>query len=400
MDEILARANTPKFSRDDDDLETPAFVFDVRSLLDATAAARSLADVSGCKLLYSIKALPLKEVLLLLEPHVDGFSTSSLYECMLSRSILKTDRLIHFTAPGFRPQDFDGIVTAADRIAFNSLQQWKAYRHHVPGTRCGLRVNPELSFVQDPRYAPCRPDSKLGIRLVDLQDAFAPKGSMPPLPSGIHMHANCESRDLQELASTIDWLEENVPFLLQHCKWVNLGGGYLLENARNIGCFNDAVARLRTRYGVEVLLEPGAGLVQRCGQMIASVVDLFQSGTSCIAVIDASVNHLPNVFSYQEFPIIHGATSPGAFKYTIVGPTCLAGDVFGTYEFDCPLSIGMRLTFNEVGAYTMVKSHMFNGFGLPTVYLRNIDQQMTLLRRYDYTDFETIYAGAERSDCK
>jgi carboxynorspermidine decarboxylase len=369
-------------------------VINLSSVLQALSAARSLAADGECKLLYSVKALALKELLSFLKPYVDGFSTSSLYESILARDVLDQEGQIHFTAPGFRSHDFEAIVTAVDRICFNSFSQWTNHREILAGRiESGLRVNPELSFVTDLRYAPCTGTSKLGITLSGLQQELSKTKDGVLGISGLHVHCNCESHNWEQLAWTVEWMIKNVGFLLERCTWLNIGGGYSFEHPLNTDRFIEAVRTLHSLYSVDVFLEPGAALVENAGSLHASIVDIFPAGAERIAVLDASVNHLPNVFSYQEPPVVRSANPAGRFRYTLAGATCLAGDVFGTYGFTEPLEIGGRIAFLRTGAYTLVKSHMFNGFALPTVYLQRDDNTLELIRRYEFADFASIYAG-------
>ena len=101
-------------------------------------------------------------------------------------------------------------------------------------------------------------------------------------------------------------------------------------------------------------------------------------------MLDASVNHLPEVFEYQYQPQVTGATPTGPYQYRLAGASCLSGDLFGDYGFAEPLGPGRRVVFENVGAYMQVKAHLFNGINLPAAYLLDADQRLRLLRQYDY----------------
>ncbi len=53
--------------------------------------------------------------------------------------------------------------------------------------------------------------------------------------------------------------------LLQQVKWINLGGGYLFDGSEDLPALYEAVEFLRSSYGLEVFLEPGAALIQSAG---------------------------------------------------------------------------------------------------------------------------------------
>ena len=121
--------------------------------------------------------------------------------------------------------------------------------------------------------------------------------------------------------------------------------------------------------------------------LITSVLDCFESDGKAVAVLDTSVNHLPEVFEYQKAPDLLEHDLNGAYSVILAGSTCLAGDVFGEYRLQQPLSIGDKLCFTSVGAYSMIKANRFNGHNLPDIY--GLDEgQLALLKEYSYQDYQ------------
>ena len=58
----------------------------------------------------------------------------------------------------------------------------------------------------------------------------------------------------------------------------------------------DTIRWLQDNYSVDVYFEPGKAVTGNAGYLIASVIDLFHSGGGQIAILDTSINHLPEVF--------------------------------------------------------------------------------------------------------
>jgi carboxynorspermidine decarboxylase len=117
------------------------------------------------------------------------------------------------------------------------------------------------------------------------------------------------------------------------------------------------------------------------------VIDLFKSDGKTIAVLNTSVNHLPEVFEYQFEPDVVEHVDHAANKYILAGASCLAGDIFGEYAFHEPLEIGSRVTFANVGAYSLVKAHMFNGINLPSIYVLDQTGRIELIKEFTFDDF-------------
>ncbi len=381
-----------------DSIATPAFVYDERAihrLLDHTAPLR---NDDRCRVLFAIKSFSFAPALRVMAPRLDGFAVSSLYEARLARVVVdhcgSDGSSVHITTPGFRAGEMEEIGLLCDHVAFNSLGQWERFSKQLSGTaNRGLRVNPQLSFADDCRYDPCRPQSKLGVPLDDLAAVLRDEPARLDGVRGLLVHSNCDSPDFAELRATVERLRERIPELLGRVKWVNLGGGYLFEeDGEPCGDLDElcrAVDSLRSEYGVEVFIEPGSGLIRAAGYFVASVLDLFRSGGATVAVLDATVNHMPEVFEYGFQPDVVGAEASGAanssgpavevdaaHEYLLAGCTCLAGDLFGYYRFPEPLSVGDRVVFSNAGSYSLVKAHTFNGVALPSVYALTTDGEL------------------------
>lgn len=369
---------------------TPFYFYDQRLLRERAVAARMVAEAVGARLLYSVKACAVGGVVARIAEFVDGFSCSSLFEVraagLFRRSKTQT---LHFCAPAVSAADADRLKTAADYVTFNSLTQWRRFCEVFAETsaRCGLRVNPELSFADDPRYDPCRPGSKLGIVASDI--AACPPEVLVGI-TGLHFHNNADSTDLRQLAQTVD-VVGRLP--LERLSWLNIGGGYFPHRAVGLDALVDAVRRLRTRYELEIFFEPGAAFVREAGFLVTSVLDVFRSNSTSIVVLDSSVNHYPNFLTYGSTAHVSSPRPGRGFRYVLAGATCLAGDLFGELELDAPLNVGDAIVLEGVGAYGLVKMHMFNGVPLPDVYLRAEDGSLQLLNSATYGDYLRIHVG-------
>ena len=369
-------------------VETPAFVYDERILIESLRRADDVRAATGVKVLYALKPFAVVDALRLMAPGLDGFAASSLFEARLARAVVADQGTVHITTPGFRPGEIEALDGLCDTIAFNSLSQWTRFGQRLSAaTKGGLRINPMLSFLSDDRYNPCRPQSKLGAPIDQVARVFDERPRDLEGLSGLQFHTHCDSATFAPLAKTVERLDDRLGGLLERVSWVNLGGGYLFDDAEELNAMGRAVDRLRSKYGVEVFFEPGAALVRAAGFIVATVIDLFVSGGRKIAVLDTTVNHMPEVFEYQFEPEVLGHDDESDHEYLLAGSTCLAGDVFGLYGFDESLGVGSRVVFPEAGAYTTVKSHMFNGVNLPSVYALTDSGDLVLKRRYTYEDY-------------
>ena len=117
-------------------------------------------------------------------------------------------------------------------------------------------------------------------------------------------------------------------------QWINLGGGYIFDTDENLRVFYELTQYIRKKYHFErIIIEPGASIVRDSVYLISSVIDIFKRDGKNIAVLDTTVNHLPEVFEYQYQPDILKSDLSGSYEYILAGCSCLAGDVFGRYFF-------------------------------------------------------------------
>ena len=362
---------------------TPAIVYDQRRLdALATLAARA-REQFGVKVLYSIKACAFFDVLQALVHYLDGFSVSSLFEARLVRH-LYADCLIHLTTPGLRETEFDELVTICDFVTFNSETQLHRLGAKADRlTSVGLRVNTHISTVSDQRYDPARKHCQLGVPLPELPKVLASS----PIPiNGLHFHTNADSTSFAHLEENVEALAGSLRGVHRFA-WANLGGGYLFEHISDFEPLRRSVEIATEEIAARILMEPGSGLVRTAGNLVTTVIDAFEREGRRIAVLDTTVNHIPEALEFDYQPDVLESSASGDYEYRLAGSSCLAGDMFGHYRFDKPLAVGATITFTGVGAYAQSKSHRFNGINLPSVWLRSSDGTLTERQTLDYPTY-------------
>ena len=374
---------------------TPAYVYSERGLRVAARAAARVALDAGCRLLYTLKACAVLPVLRTLGERVDGFACSSIYEARLARLAARDGQTAHAYSPAFSDSEMAEALAAADFLSLNSFSQLAkalalASKIAKPAS-LGVRVNPQISFADDERYDPCRPHSKLGVPLSGFA-ARARRSGAARRVEGAHVHSNCESDDLGELARTAEALTPALD-ALPNLRWVNLGGGYYMDEDADAEPLARAAARIKAERGAEVFIEPGTALTQRAGFLVARALDVFDGGGLDVAVLDASTSHLPEAFEYGFAPKVvreddDGRAPADARSATILaGKTCLAGDVFGRYRMSRPMRAGERVAIMDAGSYAHSRAAPFNGAPIPSVFMLREDGAFAAVSEYTYADF-------------
>ena len=374
-------------------LPSPCHVLDLARLEHNLKLLQRVGEESGVEILLALKAFSCFAVADLVARYLGGTAASGLYEARLGKT--RFGGQMHAYAPGLKDDEVDEMLTHADHLILNSLSQWRRYRGRLEGaagTSFGLRVNPGHNEVENPLYDPCAPWSRLGVPAHELKPA-----DLDGL-SGIHIHALCD-HPYEAFDRMLDAVERNCGHLFGAVEWINLGGGLLItEDDFPVDQFIERLKAFRERTGLEVFLEPGTAVGLHAGALIGEVLDRT-SNVGQLAIMDTSATcHMPDVLEAPFTPDVLGAqTLPRDTKgrdndpcvVRLGGPTCLAGDIIGTYRFEHPPQVGDRLIFLDLGYYTMVKATTFNGTPLPALALWDSrTDDLEIVKVFSYADFE------------
>ena len=415
----------------------PRYVIDEAALTRNLEILASVRERAGVKILLAQKAFSCFELYPLVAKYLDGATASGLFEARLAHEEMP-GKENHVFAPAFRAEDMPELLRVVNHIVFNSPRQVEKFgaMARAAGVSVGLRVNPEVSVATTPAYDPCRPGSRLGTtrgawesycsQISIATNVHKSQMSIPSLVDGLHFHCLCE-QGVEELRKVLAGFEAKFGDLLPQMKWVNFGGGHHITRADyDVDGLVALLLDFRRRYPhLTLYLEPGEAVALNAGTLEATVLEIQPPGADGIsnAILDVSAAcHMPDVLEMPYTPRVTGADAincvppaadaqervppadcptsdaacrtshvacpPSNHVYRFGGPTCLAGDVIGTYSFPQPLAEGDRVVFEDMAIYSMVKNNTFNGMALPSIAVRRADGTVETLKAFGYADFK------------
>ena len=361
-------------------IDTPFYLIDKAKLARNMAVMDQLRAGSGAKCLLALKCFATWPVFHAMRDHMDGTTSSSLYELRLGRE--KFGKETHAYSVAWADSEVPEAVGYADKIIFNSIGQLERFDNQSANIARGLRLNPRFSTSGFDLADPARPFSRLGEWDLDKIARVADR------ISGVMIHYNCENADFDLFDRQLTRIEDEFGALLHRLQWVSLGGGIHFTGE---GYPVDRLAaRLRAfadRFGVQVYLEPGEAAITGAATLEVTVLDVLNNGKD-LAVVDSSVEaHMLDLLIYRQSARME---VEGDHPFMICGKSCLAGDIFGEFRFPAPLKVGDRLSIADAAGYTMVKKNWFNGVKMPGIVIRELDGSMTVARDFGYAD----YAGS------
>ena len=293
-----------------DGLRTPCYVIQEAKIRENLEILRGICEDTGCRILLAQKAFSMYSLYPLIGEYLDGATASGLYEARLGYEEMGKEN--HIFSPAYREDEMDEILTYCGHIIFNSPAQLRKYREKVRRARrsMGLRINPECSTQEGHAiYDPCAPFSRLGT----TEEKFRSGMTEEDIASldGLHFHTLCE-QNADDLAKTLDAVEERFGDVLHRMKWLNFGGGHHITRADyDRELLKECVLRMKEKYGLEIYLEPGEAVALNAGLLITEVLEIAENGME-IAVLDTSAAcHMPDVLEMPYRPPLKNAGEPG-----------------------------------------------------------------------------------------
>ena len=372
-----------------DQLPTPCYVIDEKKLKENLQILKEIREEAGCKILLAQKAFSCFYEYPLIGRCLDGTTASGLYEARLGKEEMGKEN--HVFAPAYKDADIKELGEICDHIIFNSFAQLRRHKDAVSGKSLGLRINPECSTQGEHAiYDPCAPGSRLGVTKEVFDCEIAAEPELFEALDGLHFHTLCE-QNADDLAKTLEAVEEKFGPWLSKIKWLNMGGGHhITRDDYDRELLIKCIRHIRDTYGVEVYLEPGEAIALNAGYLVTEVMDIVENGLS-VLILDASAAcHMPDVLEMPYRPPLKDSGNAGekAFTYRLSSCTCLAGDVIGDYSFDKQIHVGDKLYFQDMAIYSMVKNNTFNGIPLPGIAVMKEDGDCELIRTFGYGDFK------------
>ncbi|MET3589083.1 carboxynorspermidine decarboxylase [Bartonella silvatica] len=361
-------------------IKTPYYLIDKSKLIKNMDVIARLREMSGAKILLALKCFATWSVFDFISEFMDGTTSSSLYELRLGKE--KFGKEPHAYSVAWADHEIDEARSYADKIIFNSIQQLQRFTDATKTIQRGLRLNPGMSASNFDLANPSRPFSRLGET-----DKNAIKEVLP-LINGLMIHNNCENADFNRFNQMLNKMEEKFSDIFLAVDWISLGGGihFTAENYP-LEAFAERLKNFSETYGVTVFLEPGEAAITNSTTLEVSVLDTLYNEKK-LAIVDSSIEaHMLDLLIYRESAKLE--PNQGPHEIMVCGKSCLAGDIFGTFQFPKPLKIGDRLSFQDAAGYTMVKKNWFNGVAMPSIVIKELNGTLTLQRQFGYNDYQS-----------
>lgn len=385
---------------------TPVFVYHEEALERQAKAMLNFPNAYGLTVYYSLKGGATGAIIRIFDGLGLHFDASSIWEAWRAMAVGVRPEKIMLTAQEI-PPDFDAYVERGMEFNACSLRQLELYGQRFPGREVSLRVNPGEGTGFINRLTSGGPKSSFGIWCEYLGEAQALLKKYDLRLKRLHHHIGSghdPEKWLRIASTTLGYAKQLGPVSV-----INLGGGFRVKGTMTEPDINydEIGTRLRQLFvdyaretGVEPRLEiePGTFLVANCGSLVATALDVIETGAGGYSFIklDAGLTEVIRPGFYGSLhPLVsvpaEGELRTSAREYLVTGHTCIAGDnltvAVGDPETVAPRLIaetepGDLMVIERAGGYcSSMNLKNFNSFlEAPEVLMRR-DGRFDLIRK-------------------
>ncbi len=356
------------------DFDRPTMVFDLDMLREKYCALD--AGLGTASIHYAVKANPAPEVVRALADLGCRFDAASRGEIDLCLSHGIPASKIAFGNTIKRVADIaHAHAVGVEQFAADAEEELHKIAVHAPGARVILRMRIEVSDADWPL------SFKFGCSQREALRLFALGRHLGLDMAGISFHPGSQVRDPEMWAPALDSalaLWEAAQAEGADLRILNIGGGFPAFYGQEMLGTTDYAARVmsmvRARFGtdVQVMAEPGRGLVAEAGVVVAEVMlvsrkdadDLARWVFLDIGKFSGLAETMEEAIRYQ-FETRH-ADDAETGPCILAGPSCDSADVLyekRPVQLPVDLACGDKIRILCTGAYTTSYSSVgFNGF--------------------------------------
>lgn len=382
---------------------TPCYVYDRATIEQAADRALAFPNAFGLTVRYAMKANPNRAILEILRDRGLDIDASSDFEVDRALRAGFDPGRIMLTSQVPSPRLAEWVGRGALYNAC-SLYQLERYGQAFPGREVTIRVNPGQGSGATHRVNTGGPTSSFGIWHEVLDEAKALAARHGVVIRGLHTHIGSGSDPA--VWTRVVHLVLEIAGRLPDVRTVSLGGGYKVarmpgETGTDLNVVGESSHRAildfhkHTGRSLHVEIEPGTYLVANAGVVVATCVDVVDTGKKGyrFAKLDTGMTEVMRASLYgAQHPIgIAGAERRRREPVVFVGRCCETGDMLtpapgdttqlAPREVPSP-EIGDLVLVGGAGAYCAAMSTInYNSYPAAPEVMRERDGALRLVRR-------------------
>lgn len=357
---------------------TPLYVYSRDMLVERAKKLLNLELPFGLTARYAVKANNHLEVIRLFHESGLHFDASSSYEAqeLLELGIAGDKISLSSQQPAHNLTALLGVGVLYVASSLHQLELFVASENHP--TSVGLRVNPGIGAGHNNRTTTGGANSSFGLWQAYVPEALELAAAHGVKIERLHIHigSGADPAMWGKMMETALEIAETMPDVTS----LDMGGGYKIhrygdEHETDMAAVGVKFAQLlqgfadKTGRRLRLEIEPGTWLVGHTGALLASVVDVVDTGADghTFLRLDTGMNDFarPGMYGAQHtIAVLNDATEKQ--EYVVVGHNCETGDILTPAPGDPEgiesrelrrANIGDTVAIYDTGAYCRSMSH-------------------------------------------
>lgn len=352
-----------------------AYVYHLETIRGQAKALLGMSSIS--RILYAMKANDHPQILRTLYAAGTGFDCVSVAEIHHLMSIVPEleAREILFT-PNFAGRDeYREAVELGVQLTIDNVHPLREWTEIFAGHDVFLRVDLDVGHGHHKKVVTSGSHSKFGISIDQLAELQKYLQQNNIRVTGLHAHTGSGVNDASVWADQMRVMLEVMP-MFPDVRVLDLGGGLgVPDRSGQAGLdvnrldhfLGEVMASIQTGQStenqLEVWLEPGRYLVAESGVLLARVTQLKSKDQYRYLGLEVGMNSLirPALYgAYHEIFNLSRLDEPSSQRYSVVGPICESGDIFGESRYLPESQEGDIVLIANTGAYGRTMSSHYN----------------------------------------
>ena len=375
------------------ELETPCFIFDQEELTRSISGFRTAlqSHFNQSVVGYSVKTNSVPYCMSIARDNGCYAEVVSFDEYNLAiKCGYRKDHIIYNGPMKSKETFIDAIQNGAVvNIETKRELAWLKELSHDREYQVGIRLNINISKVSPEDADGENDNSRFGFsdETDEFNNALSYIASLRNIRlSGLHIHRTAHSRSVRFYQKSIQYACDTIRKYALSLDYLDIGGGYfgIFPNKPTYQDYAAGFYEVLKEYGLDklkIIVEPGNALVASCFSFISEVIDVKHvEANRWFITTEGSRNDIDPFFRKTGYMTEFIMKEEGNIveEQIVVGCTCLEYDRFFSLFQKPLLSVGDRIIYKNVGAYTMCLTPLFIRY-LPNIYLKG-GQKYTKIR--------------------
>ena len=271
----------------------------------------------------------------------------------------------------------------------------------------GIRVNPnpkifdrnDIDYVEDGfrfGFSDDNEELEQAIKIVQTKSDSV----------GLHLHCNSITRSKEVYIAMAKYALNIIKKYKLKISYIDMGGGFFggvpgkTTQVEYINAIKQIFASVVDARKTKLYVEPGSAIIGSVVDLVTSVIDVKNTANARIVTTDGSRIHIDPLWIKKGYMYsLETRKETEINKQIICGYTCMDHDRLMVIENEKELSIGDKLIYHRVGAYTMTFGGMFICY-YPDVYVSDFERVECVRKQVTVDDYYNIHSNIRRDDIR